>query len=100
MAAMIKNIKSTEFKEGQIFNVANDQQQVKLTVKQVDLLKGADSNNRENREPFSLLLMGDKDINLEQGLYRVEVTGCGELELFMVPLGPDDNGMIYEIVFN
>lgn len=35
-----------------------------------------------------------------QGTYRVEHDGLGPQDIFLVPLGPDADGMRYEAVFN
>jgi hypothetical protein len=38
---------------------------------------------------------------LQQQIYRLECEGLVEsLDLFLVPIGPDANGMRYEAVFN
>lgn len=52
------------------------------------------------REPFSLLFVGPGEPVLEQAIYPVEHEDLGELQLFMVPLGPDgDGGTRYEVIF-
>lgn len=47
-------------------------------------------------EPFSLLFEGPGDLVLEQQIYRLEHPDLGELDLFLVTVGP---GKI-EAVFN
>lgn len=37
---------------------------------------------------------------LPQGMYRLHHPQHGELDLFVVPVGPDGQGMCYEVVFN
>jgi hypothetical protein len=37
---------------------------------------------------------------LPQGVYRLAHPQHGDLDLFMVPVGPDASGMCYEVVFN
>lgn len=53
-----------------------------------------------DRQPFSLTFRhpGERR-NLPQGTYRLDNEGLGDLELFLVPLGPDKEGMRYEAVF-
>jgi hypothetical protein len=51
------------------------------------------------REPFSLLFRGPRSPWAPQGSYRLEHEQLGTLELFLVPLGPDADGMRYEAVF-
>lgn len=38
--------------------------------------------------------------SLAQGMYRLHHPQHGALDLFMVPVGPDGQGMCYEVVFN
>lgn len=53
------------------------------------------------REPFSLLIRADMaDGYWPQGNYFLSHPELGELELFMVPIGPDAEGMRYEISFS
>ena len=51
--------------------------------------------------PFALLLR-DKGAraSLPQGTFRYEHPVHGPLDLFTVPIGPDGQGMCYEIIFN
>lgn len=51
------------------------------------------------REPFSLIFRGPSDQTLPQGTHRLEHDKLGSLELFLVPVGPDEDGMLYEAVF-
>jgi hypothetical protein len=54
----------------------------------------------DQRPPFSIVLRtGQQDQYLIQAIYRVEHAAMGSLDLFLVPLGPDRNGMRYEAVF-
>jgi len=53
------------------------------------------------RIPFSVILRTDqKNQYFEQGTYPIIHPEKGELEVFLVPLGPDEKGMKYEAVFN
>src|SRR4051794_34111950 len=51
------------------------------------------------RVPFALLFRGPRTPWLVQNMYRLEHERLGALELFLVPVGPDDAGMRYEAVF-
>jgi hypothetical protein len=35
-----------------------------------------------------------------QGIYKLENEKLGALEIFLVPIGPDEKGMRYEAIFN
>lgn len=50
------------------------------------------------RTPFSLVWRGPDTAEPLQQVYRVEHEDVGVLDLFLVPLGPDDQGMKYEAV--
>ncbi len=51
------------------------------------------------RQQFSLVFLGTSDPMLTQGTYRLSHPRLGELELFLVPLGPVPDGMQYEAAF-
>ena len=51
-------------------------------------------------ERFSLFFLGPGDMLLHQGTYTFEHPSMGELLLFIVPIGRDERGIRYEIVFN
>jgi hypothetical protein len=53
----------------------------------------------EGRGPFSLVFRGPSDVLVPQRIYRVEHAELGAFELFLVPIGPDREGMRYEAVF-
>lgn len=38
-------------------------------------------------------------VHVPQGIHRVEHEQLGSLEIFLVPLGPDQQGMRYEAIF-
>ncbi len=52
------------------------------------------------RIPFSLQFHGNHRGHLPQQIWRLEHESLGMLDIFLVPLGPDSQGMRYEAVFN
>lgn len=52
------------------------------------------------RPPFTLLFRGPRDAILPQRIYPVEHAGLGTIEIFLVTVGPDADGMRYEAVFS
>src|ERR1051325_6923069 len=52
------------------------------------------------RTPFSALFRGPKSPWAKQHTYDLENERLGRLQIFVVPLGPDGDGMIYEAVFS
>ncbi len=58
------------------------------------------SDDPEKRRPFSIVFRGPNDPSLPQGIYDIEHGEMGTLSLFIVPIGPDKEGMLYHAVFN
>jgi hypothetical protein len=53
---------------------------------------------RGERDAFSVLFRSGAQC--PQGIYTVHHPTLGEQPLFLVPLGPDGEGMLYEAVFS
>jgi hypothetical protein len=51
-------------------------------------------------EPFSLLFVGPVAPILPQSIYLLENETLGRLEIFLVPIGADAQGVKYEAIFN
>jgi hypothetical protein len=51
------------------------------------------------RDPYSLVFRGPASPVLPQRIYRFRHERMGDLELFLVPIGPDGEGMRYEAIF-
>jgi hypothetical protein len=52
-------------------------------------------------DPFALTFSGPSDRALRQQTHRLSHPVLGELEIFLVPIGPDADGrLMYEAVFN
>ena len=71
-----------------------------LDLELIEVSGLACSDAEAKRKPFALILRGSKEQVLEQGTFRLQHAAMGGLDLFMVPIGPDDQGMRYEVVFN
>jgi uncharacterized protein DUF6916 len=52
------------------------------------------------REPFSLVFRGPRKLLLPQRTFHLEHDEMPALDLFLVPIGPDAQGLCYEAVFN
>lgn len=67
---------------------------------EVELADVTEAAHRGPRRPqFSLVFRGGPTPPLRQRIYRLEHDAIGTLDLFLVPLGPDDVGQRYEAVF-
>jgi hypothetical protein len=52
------------------------------------------------RPPFSLLFRGPRSPVLPQSIYPLVHPSFGRLEIFLVPVGEDADGVTYEAIFN
>ena len=59
----------------------------------------SDAARRGLRTPFSLTFRAPNGPPLPQRIYTLDHDAMGALELFLVPIGPDGEGMCYEAVF-
>jgi hypothetical protein len=66
---------------------------------EVELIEVKEGIASASRTQFSLLFRGGPDPPLPQRIYRVEHAELGSLDIFLVPLGPDNVGQRYEAVF-
>lgn len=51
-------------------------------------------------EQFSIMFRGGTETALEQGTFHLEHPAMGRLDLFMVPVKHDEQGMYYEAIFS
>ncbi len=52
------------------------------------------------KQPYSVYFRGPRQTVLPQAIYRVEHVQMEPIDIFLVPIGPDGQGMCYEAVFN
>lgn len=57
-------------------------------------------HNGPRAQPFSLYFRGPRQSVLPQRTYRMEHDRMAPMDLFLVTVGPDPQGMCYEAVFN
>ncbi len=55
---------------------------------------------RRGGRPFSLVFRGPRNPVLPQAQYRLEHEAMGALDIFLVPIALDAQGLSYEAVFN
>jgi hypothetical protein len=65
-------------------------------------VKGYNSlpTDQRDMERFSLYFYGPGDILVPQATYTFDHERMGALDLFIVPIGRDERGYRYEVVFN
>jgi hypothetical protein len=75
--------------------------QVETKLSEVTVL-GSDKprSERGKRQPFSIVFSGPLEPILPQGIYRVKHEQLEQLNVFLVPIGPNKEGMRYEAVFS
>lgn len=73
--------------------------ELELTLTEVQPLSAASAPPGGLSEPFALLFHGPRSPWARQATYRLENASLGAVEIFLVPLGPDERGMRYEAIF-
>ena len=69
-----------------------------VELKEVRRLK---SPSPRSAPPFAVVLRErDAKRSWPQGVYRIDLDARGVADVFVVPIGPDGEGMCYEAVFN
>jgi hypothetical protein len=56
--------------------------------------------SNESQECYTLLFRGPSDQPAVQAIYQLENKDLGKLELFLVPIKRDDDGLYFEAVMN
>ena len=69
-----------------------------LTLAEADRVGDPGAEHR-GRQPFALLFRGPLEPVLEQQIYSLHHADLGELGLFLVAVGPDNEGMSFAAVF-
>ena len=69
------------------------------TELELELTAATDRSNAQ-LEQFSLIFIGPASSCLPQRLYELSHSQMGNIERFLVPLGPDKTGMRYEAAFS
>jgi hypothetical protein len=59
----------------------------------------SDTQTSGRRMPFSLSFRTGLTAPLPQSIYEVVHDEMGAYEIFLVPVGPDGKGMVYEAIF-
>ena len=81
---------------GTEFTVTAGEKSAQLKLVGVDRLGDGPEGHRD---PFSLKFEGDENVLVHQQTHSLSHDGMGDLEIFLVPLGPGPGVMRYEAVF-
>ena len=84
----------------QVFVISDqDVPAIPLTLAEAELLH-AHARVPGIRPPFSLVFLGKDPRVLPQRLYHMQHADLGMLEIFLVPIGKDAQGVSYQATFN
>ncbi|MCX7557404.1 hypothetical protein OS187_11370 [Xanthomonadaceae bacterium JHOS43] len=83
---------------GQSFQIGNDGDTLAATLIEATNLRETQGAGRRSRQ-FSLVWRAPPGAPIEQRIHRVSHPALPPLELFLVCIGPDVEGMRYEAVF-
>lgn len=70
-----------------------------IALKLISVERHPSSDTVDGIQAFSVIFRDATNVALQQQIYRIENDELGSMELFIVPIGPDDEGMRYEAVF-
>ncbi|MGR8981282.1 MAG: DUF6916 family protein [Gammaproteobacteria bacterium] len=74
----------------------DDHHSIELTLIAVS---GSGRSFNGRREAFSLLFQGPHQPTLPQRIYRIRQQHMGQLDIFLVPVSKESDGLQYEAVF-
>lgn len=80
------------------FEVVFSDAVVSMELLSVERLEKRAPHGRE--EPFTLTFRGPMDKFIPQMSWTVRNETLGKCVFFAVPLGPDESGMLYQVIFN
>jgi hypothetical protein len=67
---------------------------------EIELVEVMEARSTSRQQQFSLFFRGPLEYLLPQGTYHMEHEKMGALDLFIVPIGREQEGFRYEAVFN
>lgn len=95
------DVSAEQFSEclNETFTISRDDAQFEARL--IDVRRLGGHATRADQQPFSILFHASDAVNLPQNTYRADHAAIGELDLFLVPVGPDPDhgGMCFEAVF-
>lgn len=67
---------------------------------ELELTELQEGESYPGQEQFSLMFKGPAEVYLPQSIYPLEHEEMGTIELFLVPIGREPDGFIYEAAFS
>lgn len=71
-----------------------------MNAVELELVEIVDNISTPRQEQFALEFHGPADPYLPQQMYQMEHESIGTFDLLLVPVAKDENGFMYEAVFN
>jgi hypothetical protein len=71
-----------------------------LGTMEVELIEATEIAADPRPEQFSIVFRGPTEPPARQGMYKFEHDQMGDFDLFIVPIGQDDEGRYYEAAFS
>jgi len=78
---------------------ADEVDPVETTLIDITRMGAAPDQDSDRRQAFSIVLRGPADAHLPQQIYQVKHEQMGTLILFLVPIGQEKDGTLFEAVF-
>ncbi|MBU1345427.1 MAG: hypothetical protein KKA16_00580 [Alphaproteobacteria bacterium] len=86
-------------RSGETFDLAMGGSDMPLTLTEVAPI-AAQPYPGMLREPFALIFRSASSVVLPQRIYRLKNAALGALDVFLVPVGREPGGAVYQAVFN
>jgi hypothetical protein len=67
---------------------------------ELELIEVVEARSTSRQQQFSVFFRGPSEYLLPQATYHMEHEKMGEMDLFIVPVGREQEGFRYEAVFN
>jgi hypothetical protein len=96
---VLLNCETFAGRAGETFDLSMGDSTVPLTLAEVTPLP-AQPFPGMMRAPFSLIFRSTTPVVLPQRIYRLSNATMGPLDVFLVPIGRDVKGAVYQAVFN
>ena len=71
-----------------------------ISAELIEITVNKTAGESSRRKSFSLVFRTDGEQKFDQGIYKVRHENMPELDIFLVPIGPDSKGLCYEAIFN
>ena len=71
-----------------------------LAVELIEVSDLGQGGSGPRSQPFSLVFRGPRGLFLSQQIYTVNHDEMGPLDIFLVPIRPDEKGMQLQAIFN